>query len=126
MSSNRTARSNSSEAYRLFCSQVYDMVRSIPPGKVMTYGGIASLIPKPREMDPLAFRQIRARWVGYALKSCPENVPWWRVVNAQGQVSIRMGHGPYVQPLMLEEEGIPLESGQIPDLNMYLWSPKEK
>jgi methylated-DNA-protein-cysteine methyltransferase-like protein len=89
----------------------------------MTYGGIAALIPKPEGMDPLAYRRIRARWVGYALKSCPEDVPWWRVVNAKGQVSKRMGHGPQIQPLMLEEEGVPLKTDQIVDLETYLWKP---
>jgi len=58
------------------------------------------------------------------LKSCPEDVPWWRVVNAKGGVSARMGHGPHIQPIMLEEEGVLLEANQIIGLNSYLWSPK--
>jgi methylated-DNA-protein-cysteine methyltransferase-like protein len=112
------------EAYRHFCDQVYELVKAIPSGKVMTYGGIAALIPKPNGIDPLAYRRIRARWVGYALKSCPEDVPWWRVVNAKGQVSPRMGHGPHIQPLMLEEEGILVEANQIQDLKSVLWIPE--
>ena len=112
-----------SDAYQEFCLHVYELVRDIPSGKVMTYGGIAALISKPESMDPLAYHRIRARWVGYALKSCPEDVPWWRVVNAKGQVSLRMGHGPHIQPLMLEEEGITLNSDGSVDLETFLWDP---
>jgi len=115
---------NRSEAYGQFCLQTYEIAKTIPWGKVMTYGGIAALIPKPEGIDPLAYSRIRARWVGYALKSCPEDVPWWRVVNAKGRVSARMGHGPHIQPLLLEEEGVLLEANQINDLNTYLWKPK--
>jgi methylated-DNA-protein-cysteine methyltransferase-like protein len=123
MSSDHTTKGKKNQAYLSFCDQVYELVRRIPSGKVMTYGGIASHIPKPEGMDPLAYRRIRARWVGYALKACPEDLPWWRVVNAKGQVSTRMGHGPHIQPLLLKEEGVELEAHQIQDLNMYLWSP---
>jgi methylated-DNA-protein-cysteine methyltransferase-like protein len=90
----------------------------------MTYGRIATLIPCPEGYDPLAYTRIRARWVGYALKACPDDVPWWRVVNAKGRVSLRMGHGPHIQPLMLEEEGIQLKDGKIIPLDQYLWNPK--
>jgi methylated-DNA-protein-cysteine methyltransferase-like protein len=124
MCSRPTHNKKPSEAYQQFCNQVFEIVRVIPTGKVMTYGGIAALIPIPEGMDPLAYRRIRARWVGYALKACPEDVPWWRVVNAKGQVSNRMGHGPRIQPLMLEEEGISLSSNQIHDLKTVLWNPE--
>jgi len=122
--SDQSSRQRGSEAYRHFSDQVYELVKAIPSGKVMTYGSIAALIPKPNGIDPLAYRRIRARWVGYALKSCPEDVPWWRVVNARGQVSARMGHGPHIQPLMLEEEGIQMEANQILDLKSVLWIPE--
>jgi methylated-DNA-protein-cysteine methyltransferase-like protein len=122
--SDQSSQQRRREAYRHFCDQVYELVKAIPSGKVMTYGGIAALIPKPDGIDPLAYRRIRARWVGYALKSCPEDVPWWRVVNAKGQVSPRMGHGPHIQPLMLEEEGILVEANQIQDLKSVLWIPE--
>jgi alkylated DNA nucleotide flippase Atl1 len=84
--------------YDQFRMKVYDLVRQIPRGRVMTYGGIGSKIIKPPGIDPLAFKRIRARWVGYAMKSCPEDLPWWRVVNKEGKVSLRSGHGPYIQP----------------------------
>jgi methylated-DNA-protein-cysteine methyltransferase-like protein len=123
MSSLRSPQPNKSDTYRQFCTQVYDYVKAIPSGKVMTYGGIAALISKPEGMDPLAYSRIRARWVGYAMKSCPEDVPWWRVVNAKGRVSERMGHGPHIQPLLLEDEGVLLTGNRIIDLDTYLWKP---
>jgi methylated-DNA-protein-cysteine methyltransferase-like protein len=88
----------------------------------MTYGGIASEIPKPPGIDPLAFKRIRARWVGYAMKSCPEDLPWWRVVNSEGKISLRSGHGPYIQPELLKEEGVRIdEEGKI-NLSDYVWT----
>jgi methylated-DNA-protein-cysteine methyltransferase-like protein len=115
-----------SKAYNYFCDQVYEIVRTIPEGRVMTYGRIASLIPLPEGMDPLAYKRIRARWAGYAIKACPEDVPWWRVVNVQGGVSSRMGHGQHIQPVMLAEEGVLLDANQIIDLNRYLWQPDQE
>ena len=109
--------------YDEFRQQVYELVREIPRGRVMTYGGIASHIPQPTGIDPLAYKKIRARWVGYAMKSCPDDVPWWRVINSKGQISVSEGHGPQIQPLMLEEEGVSMdEKGRIP-LKQFLWHP---
>lgn len=124
MPSEKSTQHKKPKSYEQFCQQVYHIVRLIPPGRVMTYGGIAALIPKPEDMDPLAYTRIRARWVGYALKACPEDVPWWRVVNAKGQVSQRMGHGPHIQPIMLEEEGLQMQEGVIIHLNDFLWKPE--
>jgi methylated-DNA-protein-cysteine methyltransferase-like protein len=74
-------------------------------------------------MDWGAYIRIRARWVGYALASCPEDIPWQRVVNAQGRISPRPGHGPHVQRLLLKEEGVHLgKAGRI-ELDHYLWRP---
>jgi methylated-DNA-protein-cysteine methyltransferase-like protein len=112
---------NPHQAYSWFCEQVYSVVRSIPKGKVMTYGGIAAEIPEPAGMDPLAYKRIRARWAGYALKKCPDDVPWWRVVNRHGQVSPRMGHGPHIQRIRLEEEGIPMDDVGIISLEAAIW-----
>jgi methylated-DNA-protein-cysteine methyltransferase-like protein len=102
---------------------VFEIVRAIPRGRVMTYGGIAECIPPPKGMDWPAYARIRARWVGYALASCPDDLPWQRVVNAQGRISPRPGHGPYIQQDLLAEEGVTFQkSGRI-DLERYLWRP---
>lgn len=113
-------RSLAPEAFRL---RVFEIVRAIPRGRVMTYGGIAECIPPPRGIDWPAYGRIRARWVGYALARCPDDLPWQRVVNAQGRISERPGHGPHVQQDLLAEEGVIFQrSGRI-DLERYLWRP---
>lgn len=109
--------------YDEFRLQVYELVCEIPRGKVMTYGGVASHIPQPAGIDPLAYKKIRARWVGYAMKSCPDDVPWWRVINSKGQISVREGHGPQIQPLMLEGEGIVMDEKDRIPLKKFLWHP---
>jgi methylated-DNA-protein-cysteine methyltransferase-like protein len=91
----------------------------------MTYGSIAALIPAPSNLDPLAYRRVRARWVGYAMAACPEGVPWQRVVNAKGQVSLRPGHGPPVQKMLLEEEGAIFGRNDTLDLANLAWSPSQ-
>jgi methylated-DNA-protein-cysteine methyltransferase-like protein len=112
-------------AFGWFCEQVYSIVQAIPKGKVTTYGGIAAMISVPAGMDPLAYKRIRARWTGYALKKCPDNIPWWRVVNRRGQISPRMGHGPHIQRSLLEEEGIPMREDGLLSLEKVLWRPAE-
>jgi methylated-DNA-protein-cysteine methyltransferase-like protein len=106
-----------------FNDLVYEIVKAIPRGKVMTYGGIAALIPHPISVDPLAYSRVRARWVGYAMASCGEDVPWYRVINAMGQVSKRPGHGPHIQRRYLEEEGVVFTTKDRIDLNIYRWDP---
>ena len=89
----------------------------------MTYGAIAALIPVPVGSDWLGYRRIRARWVGYALADCPDALPWQRVVNAQGGISARSGHGPHIQRNLLEQEGVVTnEHGRV-DLKACSWIP---
>jgi methylated-DNA-protein-cysteine methyltransferase-like protein len=106
-----------------FNRRVYEIVRAIPPGRVMTYGGVAALIPAPRSVDPVAYRRVRARWVGYALAKCGNDLPWQRVVNAQGRISPRLGEGPPVQRVLLEDEGVAFDPHGVLDLAQYAWSP---
>lgn len=117
----RPSDSGEETAFDLFCDQAYILIRSIPPGKVMTYGDVAKQVPHPKGIDPIAYIRIGARWAGYALKNCPDNVPWWRVVNSKGQVSQRMGHGPKVQRVFLEEEGVIFNQESGVSLKRYRW-----
>ncbi len=96
-----------------FFAQVYQVVRRIPPGKVATYGQIARLLGQPRA----------ARTVGWALQTIPEgsDVPWHRVVNSRGTISLE-ACGAAIQRALLEEEGVALdESGRI-NLEVYGWA----
>jgi methylated-DNA-protein-cysteine methyltransferase-like protein len=108
-----------------FKNLVWEMVHQIPPGKVATYGQIAELIPPPGGMDLGDYRSFGARWVGGAMSTCPADVPWQRVINAQGKISLPPGEGADQQRLLLEEEGITFdENGRI-DLKRYRWSGPE-
>jgi len=94
--------------------QVYDMVCSVPEGKVASYGQIARLIGRPRH----------ARQVGYALAALPEEheVPWHRIVNSKGEVSPRSkaGYEDY-QRILLEEEGVEFNPAGRIYLKQFLW-----
>ncbi len=104
-----------------FNATVWEIVRQIPAGKVATYGQIAALIPPPGGMDPKSYMAFGARWVGGAMAHCPEDVPWQRVVNAQGKISLRRGGGYHQQQELLEAEGVLFdERGRI-DLRAFGW-----
>lgn len=109
-----------------FNRKVYEIVQAIPPGRVMTYGAVAALIPPLQTVDPLAFRRVRARWVGYALADCSEDLPWQRVVNAHGRISPRLGDGPPVQRVLLEAEGVAFDRRGTLDLARLAWSPSRQ
>lgn len=105
----------------LFNAQVWKIARRIPAGKVMAYGQVGALVPVPEGMSLKDFDAFRARWVGGAMAACPEDVPWWRVVNAQGKISPRPGAEQ--QRIRLEAEGVEFdEKGRI-DLARFGWLP---
>ena len=109
-----------------FNAQVWEIVRLIPPGHVYTYGQVAALIPPPGipEKD---YRAWGARWVGGAMAACPEGVPWQRVVNAQGKISLRPGGGGVRQRQLLEAEGVVFDSRERIDLDRFGWNgPSEE
>lgn len=93
--------------------KIYDVVRRIPKGNVATYGQIAMLAGNPRW----------ARVVGYALhvNPDPKNIPCYRVVNRNGEVSKAFAFGgENMQISLLEAEGIVVNNGKV-DLNRYIW-----
>src|SRR5512139_1399634 len=97
-----------------FADQVYAVVQHIPPGRVATYGQIARLLGRPRG----------AREVGWALRDLPDglDVPWQRVINAQGKVSFPPGsEGALQQQAMLEAEGIVVGPDGRIDLSTCGW-----
>ncbi len=99
---------------------IYYFVRQIPEGRVATYGQIARLIASPRA----------ARQVGFALRALglkEQAIPWWRVVNKQGYISINHGDGGIekeVQKNLLESEKIICRGDFTIDLDIYLWKPQ--
>jgi methylated-DNA-protein-cysteine methyltransferase-like protein len=103
----------------LFNQQVWQIVRKIPAGKVASYGQIASMIPPPGGMDAKGYLAFSPRWVGGAMAGCPDNVPWQRVVNAQGKISLRPGAEK--QRELLEAEGVEFDDRGRIDMKIYGW-----
>jgi len=78
-----------------FYESIYKVVAQIPEGRVLSYGQIAKMLNRPRS----------AREVGRAMRLCPEELPWHRVVMSDG--SIAGGGHAEERRLRLLEEGIP-------------------
>lgn len=96
-------------------------MRQVPYGKVVTYGQIAKVVPEPPDLDFNEKAVSAARLVGSAMAACPQDVPWHRVINAQGSVSSRAdGSKVGKQMQLLEAEGLLFIQGRI-DLLQYQW-----
>ncbi|MCJ7535004.1 MAG: MGMT family protein [Anaerolineales bacterium] len=100
---------------------VWELVRQIPAGKVSTYGRIAAFLPAPAGMSERAYQVRGARMVGGAMAACPSDVPWQRVINSQGKVSLRKSGGGEQQRTMLESEGVKFNESERVDLSVYAW-----
>lgn len=100
-----------------YFEQVYAVVRLIPAGKVTSYGRIAQMLGRPRG----------ARAVGYALNGLKgsadhADVPWWRVVNAAGKISIgNREASANRQAILLRAEGIEVNDELAISLKKFLW-----
>lgn len=111
----------------VFNQAVWQIVRQIPYGRVATYGQIARLIPPPPAMSQADYLAWGARWVGGAMAACPEDIPWWRVINSQGKISLRPGEGNLRQRELLEDEGVVFDERERVNMKSYLWAgPDEK
>lgn len=99
-----------------FTERVSAIVLQIPPGNVATYGMVALLAGAPR----------LARQVGWVLHAVSEKrqLPWHRVVNRHGAVSLRGDGEARWQRLLLEEEGVVFGADGHLDLTRYLWQPE--
>ena len=96
--------------------RVYQIVRRIPAGRVMTYGQIAEILGEG----------YTPRTVGYVMHAADETVPWQRVINAQGACSTgRVILPPDKQQRMLEAEGVVFNARGRCDLPRVQWSPPE-
>lgn len=104
-------RSSSPEA------RILEAVRRIPRGRVSTYGAVAELAGLPR----------RARLVGTVLKHAPDSrtLPWFRVINSSGRISLPVGSDAYLkQRKKLEAEGVIFRGDRV-DLKRYGWPPRD-
>ncbi len=98
------------EQTRALFPRVYDIVRQVPRGKVTTYGDVAQLVGSGCD----------ARVVGYAMAACPDDVPWQRIINAQGKISLQ-GESAQKQRMRLEAEGIAFDARGKVDLKRFRW-----
>ena len=98
-------------------TRFYNVIARIPKGRVATYGQIATLAGYPGY----------ARQVGYALNQSPDDwdLPWHRVVNSKGGISLG-SNSPYdnIQRMLLEAEGILFSEGGTLSLKKYQWNPQ--
>lgn len=94
----------------VFCQEVYEIVKAIPTGKVITYGGIAVLMGMPQ----------CSRMVGRALKEVPVglSIPCHRVVNVSG----RLVPGWEEQKQLLSKEEVSFKQNGCVDLKRHLWN----
>jgi methylated-DNA-protein-cysteine methyltransferase-like protein len=96
---------------------VYEIVRRIPRGRVMTYGQIAELLGEG----------YTPRTVGFAMHDSDDATPWHRVVNAQGACSTGRVVLPHdKQQRLLETEGVRFDKSGRCNLQTFLWIPDEQ
>lgn len=97
-------------------ARIFAVVRRIPRGKVATYGQVAAEAGFPKQ----------PRLAGYALHHTPDGVqlPWHRVLNAQGKISLPPNsRAAREQRRRLADEGVHFVRGKI-DLDLYRWRPR--
>ncbi len=96
-----------------FTLRIIEIIRAIPEGNVATYGSIAAMAGNPRA----------ARQVSRILHTCAskEDLPWHRVINRQGKISLKPFQGYEVQKQLLEQEGVLFNDNDRVDLNRFQW-----
>lgn len=97
-----------------FKDKVVEIVKTIPRRKVTTYGTVSTLAGMPRG----------ARLVGGILHFCAEseNLPWQRVVNRHGFISIKnLNYPKLLQKALLEQEGVEVSDEFVVNLREYGW-----
>lgn len=100
-----------------FTKRVVEVIKSIPKGKVATYGQIATF----------AGNRFGARQVVWILNSLSERekLPWHRVINSKGKISLT-GSGYEIQKKLLLQEAISFDDNDKIDFKMFLWKPRIK
>jgi methylated-DNA-protein-cysteine methyltransferase-like protein len=99
-----------------FFDNVYDVARQIPPGRVTSYGAIASYLGTKGS----------SRMVGYAMQACgamQPPVPAHRVVNRQGLLTAKFHFGGDLMQQLLEAEGVKVKDDQVQDFKTVFWDP---
>jgi methylated-DNA-protein-cysteine methyltransferase-like protein len=98
-----------------FSHRVKELIKRIPRGKVATYGQIAAYAGNPR-----AARQVV--WILHS-SSGKEKLPWHRVINSKGRISLKPNYGYEIQRELLRQEGVKFAENEAVDFKRFLWSP---
>jgi methylated-DNA-protein-cysteine methyltransferase related protein len=98
-----------------FTSLVKQVIKQIPYGKVAFYGQIASIAGNHR-----AARQVVRVLHSSSTKDA---LPWHRVINKQGKISLPIGNGYEKQKHLLQAEGVEFDSSDRIDFKRFLWQP---
>lgn len=91
--------------------KIYALAREIPHGRVTTYGQLGAMVGL-----------TDMRYVGDAMNACPDDVPWQRVINSRGTISMGGATGAK-QRALLEEEGIMFDENGRVDFGEVGWTP---
>jgi methylated-DNA-protein-cysteine methyltransferase related protein len=103
-------------AYAPFTARAVRIIRAIPRGKVATYGMVAAVAG-----SALAARQVVR--VLHSL-SRKERLPWHRVINSRGSISLPRGGGFERQRALLRAEGVAVTVAGRVDMKRHLWVPR--
>jgi methylated-DNA-protein-cysteine methyltransferase-like protein len=96
-----------------FTRKVIEIIKRIPEGRVCTYGTIALLAGQPR-----GARQVTRIIHSMSRK---HDLPWFRIINARGKISLPEAHGYEQQKALLQSEGVAFDEKDRVDLDRYLW-----
>jgi methylated-DNA-protein-cysteine methyltransferase-like protein len=106
---------STARGYEMSWDPVYELVKTIPRGRVTTYGAVAKAL------------RLRggARAAGYAMAACPsgKGIPWHRVIGAGGRLLISEPHAS-LQRRLLETEGIAINGKRV-NMKEFTWVPKK-
>ena len=97
-----------------FYNKTVNIIRQIPYGKVATYRQLALLAGNPKSARQVA-------WILHS-SSGKESLPWHRIINSKGMISLKPGYGYELQKKLLEDEGIVFDEKNIIDLCRYSWN----
>ena len=92
---------------------IIQIIKRIPKGKVATYGQIASMAGNPGASRVVVWT-LNSSWK-------TENLPWYRVINSKGTISLRRGYGYEEQRKLLESEGVVFYENDKIDLRKFQW-----
>ena len=96
-----------------YSDKMKELIKQIPAGKVATYGQIALYAGNPRSARQVA-------WILHS-SSTKDNLPWHRVINSKGRISLPKGRGYDIQKKLLEREGVIFDEDDYINLEEYRW-----